>query len=103
MALYETPRLRTFPVNLNVKQKLNAAVNHVKKHPVPYAVGLALVVQATVRFAIDTKKGLVYMDDLIEDMQRTGKGSYFRDLNTGETVLTVLYDPEKHPELKFLD
>lgn len=90
-------------MKLNAKQKLNATVAHVKKHPALYAAGLALAASAIAQHVYDTKKGKIYLDDLVESMKRTGKGTYFRDLTTGDTVLTVLYDPEKHLDITFLD
>ena len=90
-------------MKLNVKKKLNAVIEHVKDHPTVYAVSLALVSSAVATYVYNTKKGMVYMDDVTKEMLKTGKGMYFRNKKTGVTVISVLYNPETMKDLKFLD
>lgn len=90
-------------LNINAKQKMNAAIQHVKNHPTAYAVGLTLAACTITRYVYDTKKGLVYMSDVVKEMTDTGKGMYFTQTKTGVTVIAALWNPETMKDITFLD
>jgi hypothetical protein len=90
-------------LTLDIKKKMHAVADHVKSHPTAYCVGLALAVSATAQYVYNTKKGMIYLNDVTKEMRETGKGVYFRDTNTGTTIIAALYNPETMPDLTFLD
>lgn len=90
-------------MKINFKQKTKTVIDHVKAHPIPYAIALGAAAVTITRFVYDYNKGAVYLNDVTKDMTKTGKGVYFRNTKTGVTVIACLYNPETMPDLKFLD
>jgi hypothetical protein len=90
-------------MKINAKKKLNTVLSHAKAHPIPYVIVLTSIATTAIRYVYDSRKGMVFMDDVVKDMTETGKGMYFKDTKTGTTVVAALYNPETMPGLKFLD
>lgn len=78
---------------MNFKDKLTAAVKHVKSHPVPYAIAASSTVTLAIALYLEKNhlddKQIISLVDNAAKMRSTGKGVYF-DLKDGGTVAMLL-------------